>query len=190
MPEEGRALAGVFLLFLNGGLGFFFTLSGRVEDGVITTFWDNLRTVMQGYYKTPTNQPDPNNLRWSNIVADLLIPQRGLLGGWTMLTPCLNLLLPPLCRGEKHETRALVMLGVMAGGLPLLHTHSYLALVLLSLGSCAYSVFRDGEKAGRWKRFRPWVLYAAIAAALSLPQLLCFTFVPGRGKQSFSAVPV
>ena len=89
-------------------------------------------------------------------MVDLLIPQRGLLGGWTMLMPCLNLLLPPLCRGEKHETRALVILGIMAGGLPLLHTHSYLALVLLSLGSCLYCVFRDGDRAGRWQRFRPW----------------------------------
>lgn len=101
--KKGARWLAFFLLFLNGGLGFFFTLSGRVEDGVTTTFWDNLRTVMQGYYKTPTNQPDPNNLRWSNIVVDLLIPQRGLLGGWTMLMPCLNLLLPPCA--EAKSTR-------------------------------------------------------------------------------------
>ena len=183
--RKGARWLAFFLLFLNGGLGFFFTLSGRVEDGVTTTFWDNLRTVMQGYYKTPTNQPDPNNLRWSNIVVDLLIPQRGLLGGWTMLMPCLNLLLPPLCRGEKHETRALVLLGVMAGGLPLLHTHSYLALVLLSLGSCLSCVFRDGDRADLWQRFRPWRLYGAIAAALSLPQLLCFTFVQATESNHF-----
>ncbi len=97
------------LLFLNGGLGFFYTLSGTVNEttGAVTTVWDNLRTVMTGFYKTPTNQPTPNNLRWSNILCDMLLPQRGILGGWTLLLPALNLLLPPLCaRARRRPYRA------------------------------------------------------------------------------------
>ena len=183
--RKGAAFLAFFLLFLNGGFGFFYTLDARVEGYTVTTLWDNLRTVMQGYYQTPTNQPDPHNIRWVNIICDMLVPQRGILGGWTLLMPCLNLLVPPLAQKKRHGVRTLVLLGLFAGGLPLVHTHSYLALVLFSAGACAYAVLHAEEK---WTAFRPWLLYGAIAAALSLPQLLAFTFVQATGSDHFLSV--
>jgi len=185
--RKGAACLAFFLLFFNGGLGFFHTLCGSVQNGVTTTLRDNLHTVMNGFYKTPTNQPDPYNLRWVNMICDMFVPQRGILGGWTMLMPCLNLLVPPLARPdvqEKHSVRTLVLMGLFAGGLPLLHTHSYLALVLFSLGACIYTVFTaPGEE--RWQTFRPWLIYASVAAALSVPQLVFFTFRQATGSDHF-----
>lgn len=181
--RRGAAVLAVCLLFFNGGLGFFYTLGGTVENGVRTTVIDNLRNVMTGYYQTPTNQPDPNNLRWSNIICDMLVPQRGILGGWTMLLPCLNLLLPPLACKEKHDIRAIVLLGIMAGGMPLLHTHSFLALALLSGGVCLYILV--AAKGERKKALAPWGLYIAITGALALPQLIGFTFVQATGSDHF-----
>ena len=105
--RRGAVWLAAALLFVNGGLGFFYTLSGTVENGVVTTAWDHLRTVMQGYYQTPTNQPDPNNLRWVNVICDMLIPQRGILGGWSLLMPALNLLLPPLVLRRRPIITAL-----------------------------------------------------------------------------------
>ena len=110
--RRGAAALAFFLLFLNGGLGFFYTLDATVNGYEVTTMWDNLANVMQGYYQTPTNQPDPHNLRWVNIICDMLVPQRGILGGWTLLMPALNLLVPPLCRREHHGVRELVLLGL------------------------------------------------------------------------------
>ncbi|MEG2701262.1 MAG: hypothetical protein RSA65_01520, partial [Clostridia bacterium] len=182
--RRGAMLLAYFLLFLNGGLGFFYTLSGTVENGVTTTALDHLRTVMQGYYQAPTNQPNPNNLRWVNIICDMLIPQRGILGGWTMLLPAINLLVPPLCRKERHGLRELVLLGLFAGGLPLIHTHSFLALVLLSGGTCLYCICTSPRNE-RLEAFKPWLIYAAIAAALALPQLICFTFVQAINSAHF-----
>ncbi|MEG1890034.1 MAG: hypothetical protein RR301_01375 [Clostridia bacterium] len=182
--RRGAMLLAYFLLFLNGGLGFFYTLSGTVENGVTTTALDHLRTVMQGYYQAPTNQPNPNNLRWVNIICDMLIPQRGILGGWTMLLPAINLLVPPLCRKERHGLRELVLLGLFAGGLPLIHTHSFLALVLLSGGTCLYCICTSPRNE-RFEAFKPWLIYAAIAAALALPQLICFTFVQAINSAHF-----
>ena len=180
---KGAAALAFFLLFLNGGLGFFYTIDATVENGVVTGFGDHLRNVMEGYYQTPTNQPDPHNLRWVNLICDMLLPQRGILGGWTMLMPALNLLLPPLTRQRMPGLRALVLLGLFAGGLPLIHTHSYLALVLFSAGACAYHVIT--ARGTRWQAFRPWLIYGAIAAALSLPQLIAFTFVQATGSDHF-----
>ena len=182
--KRGARFLAYFLLFLNGGLGFFFTLSATVDGYNVTSVWDKLQNVLRGYYQTPTNQPDPNNLRWVNIICDMLVPQRGILGGWTMLMPCLNLLLPPLCKREQRDIRATVLLGVFAGGLPLIHTHSYLALVLLCLGACAYQVL-TAPRGERAQAFLPWLWMALVAAALSLPQLICFTFVQATNSNHF-----
>ena len=253
--KKGAAALAVLLLFLNGGLGFFYTLSGTVESGVRTTLWDNLNTVMTGYYKTPTNQPDPNNLRWVNVICDMLIPQRGFLGGWSMLMPAFLLVLPPLVRrghskpvqaaGEltperlqgrgassrnpqsaayaeasealrnkaplrlgraanaqgagtrqKHiiakagsplfqnVPRAYILAGIIAGGMPLLHTHSFLALGLSSIGFCAYAVL-DAPRGGRLKAFQPFLWYGVIAAALAFPQLISLTFKQAAASDHF-----
>ncbi len=182
--RRGAVWLAVCLLFLNGGLGFFYTLSGTVENGTVTTVWDNLRTVMTGYYKTPTNQPDPNNLRWVNILCDMLVPQRGILGGWTMLMPALLILLPPLARRRRPAPRAMALAGIIAGGMPLLHTHSFLALALASLGFCAYAVV-TAPRGRRGEAFRPFLLYGGVAAALSLPQLINFTFVQAAESDHF-----
>lgn len=182
--RRGARFLAFFLLFLNGGLGFVFTMSATVKGYSITSALDKLKEAMTGYYMTPTNQPDPNNLRWVNVICDMLIPQRGILGGWTLLLPCLNLLLPPLCKRERHDTRALVLLGLFAGGMPLVHTHSYLALALLSVGVCAYTVL-TAPRGERFAGFKPWLLYGTIAAALSLPQLIAFTFVQATGSSHF-----
>lgn len=182
--RRGAVWLAALLLFFNGGLGFFYTLSGSVENGVVTTVWDNLRTVMEGYYKTPTNQPDPNNLRWVNILCDMLVPQRGILGGWAMLMPALTLILPPLVQRRRYTTRALILAGLIAGGMPLLHTHSFLALAIASLGFMLYAI-TTAPKGRRMESLRPFLLYGGIAAALSLPQLVNLTFVQATSSDHF-----
>lgn len=182
--KRGAWALAFFLLFVNGGLGFLYTFDATVEGYRCTGLMDNLRNVLYGYYQTPTNQPDPHNLRWVNIICDMLIPQRGILGGWTMLMPCLNLLIPPMVKGSRMNMRRLALLSLFAGGLPLIHTHSYLALVLFSAGACLYCVL-TAQTGARWKAFQPWLLYGAMAAALSLPQLLSLTFVQATGSDHF-----
>ena len=166
------------LFFLNGGLGFIydFDLAGGTQsvwqNGQWTetpTFWTRIQNILNGYYMTPTNQPTPNNLRWSNVIADLMLPQRTLLGGWCMVIPCFYLLLTTF-RGEKmaeHPLRPVILLGLWGGALPLIHTHSFLALALCSAGLVIYDCFHSGEvreirrdSLPRWRR----VLLLAIAA--------------------------
>ncbi|MCH5287214.1 MAG: hypothetical protein J1E43_07315 [Christensenellaceae bacterium] len=165
------------LFFLNGGLGFLYDFdqaAGWEADGT-PTFWARIQAILNGYYKTPTNQPDPNNLRWSNVIADLMIPQRTILGGWCMSLPCFYLLY--LCFDpEKRDAwrgRMTVLLGVWGGLLPLVHTHSFVALALCSAGMLVYDMIHEKE---RLKQFRQYVIYGAIAALFALPQLFAFTF--------------
>ena len=179
------------LFFLNGGLGFLydFDQAGGLQSGGTPTVWARIQAILTGYYKTPTNQPDPNNLRWSNVIADLMIPQRTLLGGWCMVIPCLYLLyvlFDPDHRESRGNVRGEILLGVWGGALPLIHTHSFTALALCSLGMLIYDMIRDPE---RRQLFLRYLRYGATAAALSLPQLILFTFAQAfQGGESVSFI--
>lgn len=171
------AVLAALLFFLNGGLGFLydFDQAGGWEPDGTPTVWARIQAILTGYYKTPTNQPDPNNLRWSNVVADLMIPQRTLLGGWCMSLPCFYLLyraFDPAHR-EARNVRLTLLLGVWGGLLPLVHTHSFVALALCSLGMLVYDMMHDKARAALFRRY---LTYGLIAAVISLPQLICFTF--------------
>ena len=173
-----RVILAALLFFINGGLGFLYDFdqaAGFNADGSLRV-WDRLHTILTGFYMTPTNQPEPNNLRWSNIIADLLVPQRTLLGGYCMVIPCFYLLFSgfsPAKRMRRGGTRLLVLLGIWAGSLPMIHTHSFLALVLASLGEMIYDVLHEKTKG---QVVVHYLLYAAIAGLLACPQLFLFTF--------------
>ena len=196
------ALLAACLFFLNGGLGFlydfdlaggtwtagenltFFEKIGQTVSDWFSTVGERIGHIMTGYYKTPTNQPDPNNLRWSNVICDLMVPQRTLLGGWCMVIPCFYLLFSEFrarTRDPENGGRGIILLGVWAGALPLIHTHSFLALGLASVGCLCYDLIHGDPGAmmirrSRWQILRPYLIYGAIAAVLALPQLICFTF--------------
>ena len=207
------AVLAAALFFFNGGLGFlydfdlaggtlatdenasFLVRAGQVVSGWFSGVSDRVKHILTGYYQTPTNQPDPNNLRWSNVICDMMVPQRTLLGGWCMVIPCfylLNASFRPRMRDPESKGRDLALLGVWAGGLPLIHTHSFLALGLASLGAVCYDLIHGDPKAlaerrSRWRILLSYAVYAAITAALALPQLLAFTFSQAlrEGSHSF-----
>ena len=183
------AVLAALLFFLNGGLGFLydFDMAGGTPDslaGYFSGVGEKLDTILTGYYKTPTNQPTPNNLRWSNVICDLMIPQRTLLGGWCMVFPCFYLLdavFRAKKRDEKNGFRGLILLAVWAGALPMIHTHSFLALGLASLGLMVYDVIHGDPGAmfirqSRWQICGRYLLYGVMTAALAAPQLFLFTF--------------
>ena len=203
MTLGGKAMIlAALLFFLNGGLGFlydfdlagggweaqagasFFERIGQTVGGYFRTVGERVGNILTGYYKTPTNQPDPNNLRWSNVICDLMVPQRTILGGWCMTIPCFYLL-DSVFRAKKRDPgngiRGLVLLGVWAGALPMIHTHSFLALGLASVGCMVYDLVHGDPDAMMIRRPRgqillPYLVYALTAAVFAVPQLLGFTF--------------
>ncbi len=183
MAGSKRAVVlAALLFFLNGGLGFLYTFDRAAGD-----VSERLHEVMDGYYKTPTNQPDPYNLRWSNVIADLMIPQRTILGGWAMVLPCIYLLYTAFAKGpqeNKAGLRHILLLGIWAGGLPLIHTHSFLALGLLSGGFLLYTLLL-APRDFLISRFWPWLYYGVIALVLALPQLITWTFTQASGSSHF-----
>ena len=149
------------LFFLNGGLGFLYDF-----DLAFTDNFARIREIFTGYYKTPANQPD-FNLRFSNVIADLMVPQRALLGGWAMGLPALYLLISSV---RAKSVRQTALLALWAAALPLVHTHTFLALGLFSGGYLLGNLIeRKEDRRGILLRAG---LYLGVVLALALPQLL------------------
>ena len=154
-------LVAALLFFLNGGLGFLYDFDMAFRDN-----WQKVSEIFYGYYKTPANQPD-FNLRFSNVIADLLIPQRALMGGWAMVLPALYLLISSFRSRSMKQT---IMLALWAGALPLVHTHTFLALGLFSGGFVIGRLIMDQDDLiGVLKRAG---VYLGIVLLLAAPQLL------------------
>ena len=193
----------VLLFFLNGGFGFVYILDmlyvplGTADQNSLQSgvgIIERLENILQSnsWYQTPTNHAefDTYNLRWSNVIADMLIPQRTTMGGWSMLMPCLWLLADTILTGNRtlvsepeanryatpsFSYRQIILLGIMAGALPMVHTHSFAALAFCSFGFLLYSLFTI-IKSKRYFYLYYWLLYAGIAVVLAVPQLIIWTF--------------
>ena len=198
--KKAAALSALFF-FLNGGLGFLYLIdmqgvslgdAGSNELQSIAGLGNRLRLVLEGWYQTPANHAEftTYNLRWSNVIADMMVPQRTTLAGWTQAIPCLYLLFDAL-RSRKEQpfasqARQWGLLGVWAGMLPMVNTHCFLALGLLSAGWMAYDGIRNRKQGLR--ALLPWAVYGLIAVALAAPQLFTWTFRQAVGNESFLRV--
>lgn len=157
------AVVAAVLLFFNGGLGFLYDFDLSGHD------FSKITEIFTGYYKTPANQPE-YNLRWSNLVCDLLLPQRTFLGGWTLLLPALYFARSAL---RRHETRDYLLATLFASALPMVHTHSFAALGLYCAGSCVYQFVADPEN--RRKLVRGAGMFLGLTLVCALSQVISST---------------
>lgn len=163
--SRAAAIIAFLLMFVNGGLGFVYMLDGVFKDP--SAFYE----IFTGFYCTPTNMPE-YNLRWVNVICDMMVPQRTLLTGWMTLLPALYML---VCAIKKPSGRSFAILGIWAGLMPMIHTHSFLGLGLLSAGAMIYSIMHTPRK-NRPAVFRCFIIYGVIAIAIAFPQLFKWAF--------------
>ncbi|NLI53063.1 MAG: hypothetical protein GX417_01925 [Clostridiales bacterium] len=162
LGEKRKSVFAMLLFFLGGGFGFWYFFD-LLKDNP-----ENLSRLFTAFYETPTNFVS-NGLRWVNPIADMMIPQRALLFGWSLLFPCLFL----LHRGAiKRDAAAFLPLAFLAGALPLVHTHSFLALGIVSGVYFVRSLVRSEGKA----QLLGYAKYLGVVLLLALPQLILFTF--------------
>lgn len=121
LKDKIKSLVAWVCFFFNGGFGFIYFLDMVMNNK------ENFTRIFSGFYTTPTNLVD-NNVRWSNVIVDMLLPQRATLFGWAVLFGTLALLYRAM---EKKKVRYFVLVAVFGGALPLIHTHSFLALAMV-----------------------------------------------------------
>jgi hypothetical protein len=166
------AVIATVFFFINGGFGFAYFLEGAKEDP------SNFTKIFTEYYKTPTNYND-NNIRWANTICDMIIPQRTTMAGWCVILFELYMLVNAL---KNKKTSYFVILGFVAGCMPMIHTHSFLALGVISAVMFFAYLYNEKDKKEYVKK---WVYYGAIALVMALPQLILWTFSQTGGNDSF-----
>ncbi len=170
--KKSVAVLSIIFFFLGSGFGFAYFLNGAKADATIFT------SIFSEYYHTPTNLPD-YNLRWVNPICDMIIPQRTTMAGWCMIFPCLWLLLEAF---DTKDRKFYIILGIIAGAMPMIHTHTFLALGII----CAVMFFlylaKEKDKKGYLIN---WVIFGGIVLVMAAPQLFYWTFKQSVNNDSF-----
>lgn len=159
------ATLATLLFLLNGGFGFvhFFRDWWQSEKGPLE-FWN---TLPFNYAKL-----SERGIHWTNIVADMLVPQRTSLFGLSLGLMIFTIFAfvwqrwhqtesaPGIDENRPRTLWLMIVAGVLAGILPLFHTHTYIAAGLVSI---VLFVMRPRLE---------WLAFWAPAVLLAAPQLL------------------
>ncbi len=161
------ALAAQFIFFFSGGFGFFHFIKDFIDRP--TGIWEFAANLSSDYTKIHTL-----NYHWINPLTSLNVPQRAYLFGFPITIMIFALLRSGLeVAGTKTESnrplgasawRFFLFAGVLAGALPFFHTHSFMAMLMVTLPM--------GVIFWNWRR---WFLFFFPAFVLSLPQILYFS---------------
>ncbi|MBV9927096.1 MAG: DUF4214 domain-containing protein [Acidobacteria bacterium] len=184
LADSARAAALATCLFLlNGGLGFLNLLEDWRHSGLaFLDFWNAL----------PFNYANDwaRGIHWTNLVTDTLLPQRAALYGLPAGLIVLALFAVvwqqwkdeggrmkdeadaarPFLHPSSFRLHPLFAAGVLAGLLPLFHTHSYVAVGFVSVVLFLM------------KPRREWLWFWVPALALAAPQLFELARHAGFGQ--------
>lgn len=147
-----KALLTYILYFFNGGLGFAYFVDWARERKFTA------ESIFTGFYTTPTNLVD-YNLRWVNIIADMLLPQRATLFGYAVLFPALWMLYKAVFAERKEY---FVIAGVLVSALPMIHTHSFVAAAFVSAAWLLLYLYREAVVEEKRKIPAGWILFAGV----------------------------
>ncbi len=165
LSKKTGALLTLLLFFCNGGFGFAYFINTIGENGY------KFSDIFTGFYTTPTNLVG-ENIRWVNLVADMLLPQRATLFGYAVLFPALFL----LYHAVFSERRSYFLpAALLLSALPMIHTHSFLSACIISgtwlllwLRRRLNTELRPG---GFWKRL-PFICFLVMCAFLCIIQAI------------------
>lgn len=101
-------------------------------------------------------------LPFANLVTSHLLPQRTYLAGFLVF---LVILLIWLAEAQQQQKYRWVLLGLLYGGLPFIHVHTFMVVSLLSLCLVIWMAVKK-------KHILPFVLAMGLGVALAAPQLL------------------
>ena len=149
------------IFLLNGGFGFYYFWEDWTKSGkTLPAFWSQLDLN----YTNLGNR----DLRWTNFIADALLPQRSILFGFPIALMVLTIFVIAWRNWDLDENKKnswcgvglLLVAGTLTGLTPLFHAHVYMGLGLLS--GFLFLV----------KPRRQWVAFWIPGMVLALPYLV------------------
>ena len=136
LKSKEKSILALLLYFLNGGFGFAYFLNWSHEGGY------KFKDIFTGFYTTPTNLTG-ENIRFVNIIADMLLPQRATLFGYATLFAAIYLLYKAVFEDRRSY---FVVAAVFGSALPMVHTHSFLSFGLIAASFLLAKLFIGNGK--------------------------------------------
>lgn len=161
------AIIANFIFFFAGGFGFYYFLQdiGNSLNGPCHF----LTHLSKDYTKIVSL-----NYQWITPLSCLNVPQRAYLFGFPVTILIFSILYKGIEKGRQHENinlsaknsqwKEFLFAGIVAGALPFLHTHSFMAMLMVTIPF--------GIILWDWRR---WFLFFFPAFIMSLPQILYFS---------------
>ncbi|MDO8142687.1 MAG: PA14 domain-containing protein, partial [Candidatus Brocadiales bacterium] len=147
------AIISPFIFFFSGGFGFYYFFQDLANTS--NSLWSFLMHLPRDYSGSSISSL---NYYWITPLTSLNVPQRAFLFGF----PITILIFSLLYAGIEHKKwREFLFAGILAGTLPLFHSHSFLAMLMITIP--LGFIFWD---------WRKWFLFFIPAFILSLPQVL------------------
>ncbi|MEX1377918.1 MAG: hypothetical protein AB1Z23_10685 [Eubacteriales bacterium] len=162
--KHSTASLALYMFFITGGLGFVYYFN---NDGM-------MHSLFNDYYMAPTNYP-PLNLRWVNVICDMLVPQRTFLIGLSVVVPILLLIKKSV---DKKENLNMLFAGIMAASLPMIHTHSFLALGIICAGLLIGGFLVYDVPEMKW--LKKWGIFLIPVVVFAAPQLFFWIFTQSQ----------
>ena len=177
--RKSVSILAVLMFFLNGGLGFAYFFEGAKANP------HEFTKIFTDYYHTPTNFNEMN-IRWANTICDMIIPQRTTMAGWCTVMTALWMLIDAV---KSNKRKAFITIGVFAGCMPMIHTHSFVALGIISAVMLLLYLPLKKETDDDKKKKKigtdnsalkeyiiNWALFGGITLIMAMPQLIFWTF--------------
>lgn len=157
------AIISPFIFFFSGGFGFYYFFQDLANTS--NSLWSFLTQLPRDYSGSSTNTL---NYYWITPLTCLNVPQRAFLFGFPITMLIFSLLYTGI---EQKKWREFLFAGTLAGTLPFFHSHSFLAMLIVTIPLGL--IFWD---------WRKWFLFFMPAFLLSLPQVLYLSSHVGGGS--------
>jgi hypothetical protein len=155
------AVVSSLIFLLNGGLGFAYFLND------ILTSPHPLTTLINPAHEY--TRMDQEWIRWISVIDSMVIPQRAFTLGFPIAVLALLLIWKVFFDGERsHRWLMIIGAGALLGFLPIIHTHSFLAVfVVLACWSLTDLMVLHRQKL--MHRLLEWAVLAGTTALIALP---------------------
>jgi hypothetical protein len=164
--RTGVAVLGTVLFFLGGSFAWLQTIRTFNASG---SLWDTLRHGAWHFGAYDLSR----QFTWNQILAHQIMAQRAFLYGIPLFLLIVTLLWLGL---QRNDRRLFVAAGLVTGTLPFANASVLLVLpMIIPFLAILFPVRKLTRAPESWLRgypIVPWLLYAAIAAVLVLPQIV------------------
>ncbi len=180
------SLIATCIFLFNGGVGFYYFFQDIAQSS------QPLQTFLIPLHEY--TRIDEQGIKWISVIDSMIIPQRSFAMGFSCAILALAFVykiffLPPQKKRQpQHEYRMLIVIGVLLGFLPILHTHSFLASFIFLTCWAVTDLFFFASPEKRLEHLKKWSLIAITTSVIALP-LMKYYFLHNVSNNFFQWYP-